>query len=354
MRLSFSLFIFSLFPIACFSQKKGVINVKGSFYDDSTGLDLPTKIYSISKGKKEFLGQSYREEIFNHKYNFNLKPEVDSLAFESEGYETRTLPLYFHGKFDHNIKLYLSIRTLKINARGTNRMEVYFCGGKNPDNQYKMMHYSGNTLHSIRYGRHMVLEMTTDHKSTSHYVVQILSPAREVLSEAAYPLLPGINLVDVSTYSPATRNSNENRVTNTTESLPGAEDSIQANTSSFLSVKEPHPYESGIPSVYFEQGKYALNDEAKKILDEVTQYLNQKPRTKIKIKGFTDGVGEKALNETLARYRAQVVANYLMDRGTPSDVIRVEWQKEEDMNNSEEQKAELSQSRKVTINEIIL
>jgi outer membrane protein OmpA-like peptidoglycan-associated protein len=333
------------------------ILIKGSFYDDSTGLDLPTKVYSVSKGKKQFRGKSRREEIFNHRYEFNLDHKADSLVFESSRYQTKAFKINFHGKFTQNSSALLSIKTLRSGKDNISIRYTIFCKPPNTDNKYKILHYYGDTLHCenhvLALPKSLKDEKMTSNTSTSRYVIQTLSSANEVLSEVEYRSLPGINLVDVSAYPE--NETNENIAVNTTSKSNKLPEKVPElaydSTQDTLTEIKPHSFEElGIPVLYFGQGKYTLEPETIKTLNEIAEYLiNKKIVKRIKIKGYTDGVGDRILNEALAKYRAQVVYNYLINNGLKSDFFTVDWQKENELEKNE---TDLSQFRKVTLTEI--
>jgi outer membrane protein OmpA-like peptidoglycan-associated protein len=65
----------------------------------------------------------------------------------------------------------------------------------------------------------------------------------------------------------------------------------------------------------FEQGSYALSAEARAELDRLADALRQHPDWRLEAEGQTDLPGDPRQNQTLAEYRAQVVATYLVRRG---------------------------------------
>ncbi len=349
----FFLLFFIKGTVTVYSQNFDIL-IKGSFYDDSTGLDLPTKIYSSSNGRKKYLGQSHREEIFNHRYEFHLQHKADYLVFESVGYPSKVYKLNFHGEFAHNSSALLSMKTLRVDKDNINVSYTIFCKPPNMDNKYKILHYYGDTLHCENHI--LVLQKSLNGEimtSNSRYVIQTLSSADEVLSEVKYRPLPGINLVDVCAYAENEINGNTivSTVLKSEKITEKVEEIVYDSSQHTIAEIKPHRFnESGMPVLYFEQGKYILETETIKTLNEIAEYLvNKTYAKKIKIKGYTDGVGDKTLNETLAKYRAQAVYNYLINRGLESNVFIVDWQKENEL---EKKETNLHQFRKVTLTEI--
>ncbi|HET9452110.1 MAG TPA: OmpA family protein [Aggregicoccus sp.] len=74
-------------------------------------------------------------------------------------------------------------------------------------------------------------------------------------------------------------------------------------------------------SVLFRSGSADLLPSAKRRLDEVARAL-QKASNPLVIEGHTDSQGGEALNEELSNRRAEVVRDYLIDRGVEGDRIR--------------------------------
>ena len=71
---------------------------------------------------------------------------------------------------------------------------------------------------------------------------------------------------------------------------------------------------------------------------------------RINVAGYTDNVGKETLNLILAKYRTQVVANYLKNKGVDASQIDLDWKN----HNTDSKKAieELNKYRKVVIEEI--
>jgi outer membrane protein OmpA-like peptidoglycan-associated protein len=305
---------------AAFSQQTAGVTLTGSFYDATSGNDLPAKVYGIKNGSGTFEGEAHPNGNYTT-YSIRLQKGMDSLLFESADYHPKRFPLHFHGNFRNDVQDEIDIETFKLDKPDLAQRYVIFAEPENSKNYYNVIHYRDNELHceqsKVVPATHGVLERDFV-ESNSRYIVQVLSADDAVVSEVEYQVLPGINIVDLSAYP---------------QSAP---------------ITEPHEFsKSGIPVVYFEQSKYELTETAQKLLEEVLVYLKQKPAQKLQVKGYTDGVGDTGLNEALARYRARVVAHYLTGHGVPEANVLVEWE-----NKNTEAKADLNAFRKVTITEI--
>ena len=64
--------------------------------------------------------------------------------------------------------------------------------------------------------------------------------------------------------------------------------------------------------------KFDLNDEAKALLDKVTDWLKSHPDLKVEIAGHTDSKGSDAYNQKLSENRAKAVYDYIVNHGVDS------------------------------------
>ncbi len=77
-------------------------------------------------------------------------------------------------------------------------------------------------------------------------------------------------------------------------------------------------------SVTFASGRADLSPTARAYLDRVSIYLRQTPSIDVLITGYTDSVGPMDLNRALSRYRADVVAAYLAQRGVGTSRLQTQ------------------------------
>jgi outer membrane protein OmpA-like peptidoglycan-associated protein len=77
-------------------------------------------------------------------------------------------------------------------------------------------------------------------------------------------------------------------------------------------------------TIYFDFGKSSLDTESRSALDEVYQKLKQTPGLILKIKGFTDGVGDGKDNMKLAATRSRSARDYLIFKGVRADRMFME------------------------------
>ena len=62
-------------------------------------------------------------------------------------------------------------------------------------------------------------------------------------------------------------------------------------------------------------GESSLQEEEKRQLDVIADYLKAHPGLSVRIEGHTDNTGPEELNLTLSQQRADMVREYLIQRG---------------------------------------
>lgn len=76
-----------------------------------------------------------------------------------------------------------------------------------------------------------------------------------------------------------------------------------------------------LSGVMFETGKATLLPGAEASLTRISDYMNQYPRTRLRIEGHTDNQGSEDTNQRLSLMRAESVADALTQRGIAPDRI---------------------------------
>ncbi len=88
-------------------------------------------------------------------------------------------------------------------------------------------------------------------------------------------------------------------------------------------VKDPQRQET-TNTINFEFGRYSLTPDAKAVLDRFYEQLRDNPTLKLKIHGFTDGIGSKEANLRLSANRSRSARNYLVYKGIRVDRMQME------------------------------
>jgi outer membrane protein OmpA-like peptidoglycan-associated protein/tetratricopeptide (TPR) repeat protein len=74
-----------------------------------------------------------------------------------------------------------------------------------------------------------------------------------------------------------------------------------------------------LKNVFFDTKKTDLKPQSITELDNVVRLMNENPKIKILISGFTDNIGKPADNLTLSKGRAVAVVNYLLNKGIKNE-----------------------------------
>ncbi|MCS6820237.1 MAG: OmpA family protein [Microscillaceae bacterium] len=68
-------------------------------------------------------------------------------------------------------------------------------------------------------------------------------------------------------------------------------------------------------NIFFEYGKYTLQEKSKSELNELIQFMKDNPNVKGEISGHTDNIGNETANQQLSLNRAKAVFDYLTQNG---------------------------------------
>jgi outer membrane protein OmpA-like peptidoglycan-associated protein len=95
----------------------------------------------------------------------------------------------------------------------------------------------------------------------------------------------------------------------------------------------PIPIPNSIPTeqptyidyVLFKSGQAIIDQKYYPELDKIAKFLESNPLKSIRIEGFSDNIGGASDNMKLSKFRANVVARYLISRGANADQITIDW-----------------------------
>jgi peptidoglycan-associated lipoprotein len=74
-----------------------------------------------------------------------------------------------------------------------------------------------------------------------------------------------------------------------------------------------------LPNILYDFGKYDLRPESMVSLDKLVETLNDNPNVTIELMSHTDSRDTEEYNQNLSQQRAQVVVNYLIEKGIAAD-----------------------------------
>jgi peptidoglycan-associated lipoprotein len=74
-----------------------------------------------------------------------------------------------------------------------------------------------------------------------------------------------------------------------------------------------------LPNILYDFGKYDLRPESMVSLDKLIETLNDNPNVTIELMSHTDSRDTEEYNQNLSQQRAQVVVNYLIEKGIAAD-----------------------------------
>jgi outer membrane protein OmpA-like peptidoglycan-associated protein len=78
-----------------------------------------------------------------------------------------------------------------------------------------------------------------------------------------------------------------------------------------------------LSNFYFEKSSSQIEPKSLPQLDKLFNILQLNPNIKLEIIGYTDNNGDPRLNLALSHFRATVISNYLFNRGTAANRIKV-------------------------------
>lgn len=76
-----------------------------------------------------------------------------------------------------------------------------------------------------------------------------------------------------------------------------------------------------LKNIFFDTGSITLRNESKSEIDRLVVLMNNSPKIKVEIAGYTDNIGSKDSNLRLSEQRAESVMNYMVSQKIPSSRI---------------------------------
>ena len=94
---------------------------------------------------------------------------------------------------------------------------------------------------------------------------------------------------------------------------------LQSELSNLQMKQTDRGLELTLKDVLFDFNKTELNAGGERLLDKLAAFINQSSNRQVLIEGFTDSLGTDNYNEQLSQKRAEVVKDYLIDKGVTPD-----------------------------------
>lgn len=327
-----------------------------TLWDANTGIDLKSVLYGVKKGVKMKIAFS------DNKQKLLFKPVIDleSLVFESEGFKELIIPINFIGLFNQKSEIQISLSNSGYILQGNPNPKDYLLFSY--PNDYKTG--TQYELNQIRNGesffvtnltaifeKHQSFILPINEKLLSYeYIIIVKSNIGEVLEKKAFYAKKGLNVID-GCINPILKKTNKKVISETSihESIKINNDTADKKTQGVIFNKDNIRFKTLI--LLFEQTSYELSQDSKNKLDDIVKFLLESPQTKIKIKGFTDNIGDRKLNEALAEFRAKVVNMFILNKGIGQQRIMVDWEKITDGKNLKTEISDLDKQRRVVITE---
>ncbi|WPU65949.1 OmpA family protein [Peredibacter starrii] len=109
----------------------------------------------------------------------------------------------------------------------------------------------------------------------------------------------------------ASADSDKDGIANTEDKCPNTRPGLEVNAYGCT----PDEFASTEIEVLFDTDSAELAAGPKPALDELAQFMEEHPNTKVQIQGHTDNTGPASLNQGLSQQRAEEVADYLKNNG---------------------------------------
>jgi outer membrane protein OmpA-like peptidoglycan-associated protein len=126
-------------------------------------------------------------------------------------------------------------------------------------------------------------------------------------------------------------------------------DSVIADAKAGPVTHEPYVIEKTVLHFNFEFNSSDLDDASRKYLNDLSVALNENMHMKVKLTGHTDNVGSPGFNMRLSFYRANVVAQYLIEKGVRPSRIETQGKGLTEPLNENRSEAERALNRRVEL-----
>ena len=109
------------------------------------------------------------------------------------------------------------------------------------------------------------------------------------------------------------------------------------------------PFAKGKVIIFFRYNSNELTPEAMTALDQIADYLKNRPELKIAVRGYTDAAGVLSYNLSVSQFRANSIKSFLVGKGVPAENLTAIGMGPKDPIASNETQAGREQNRRVEI-----
>ncbi|MBO0936705.1 OmpA family protein [Fibrella sp. HMF5335] len=153
----------------------------------------------------------------------------------------------------------------------------------------------------------------------NRYELLLLDQKEAVLHRQTLTIAPGLNVQTITLPEKATT-----RPKTPVVASPVRPASVTATPAIVGEVPAAAPVlTDNLPTLFFDEGSYALSDATRATLQQLAVYLQQHPDVHLRLVGHTDRLGDEQLNKYLGEFRAKVAANYLHWQGVDDRRLQV-------------------------------
>lgn len=332
-------------PNDCLQVKK-TNELVGSCYNYGTGLDLSIRAYTTAHNEKILLGSSDQ----SGRFKLTVPTSIKKIFFESDGFQTITVPINFIDNSESDCNFQLSIPMFANDSiKKPQLTSLYWCFSLPSDADLKFVLSRLNTsAKTTEFNTKIV-------KSIPGFYLRSINPGKYILKgynsagtevyNEAFNIAPGLNFKKINV-----KHKPDNLITKREDGQHQAD--VNSLTQKPNGVKGDNVRIDKLPNptiVYFDQSSYELRTSSKSLLDSVSSYLINHPNLIARISGYTDNIGEQRLNQTLSEFRARTVAHYLTQKGIQLDKIIAEGKGPEAKNTDTGLEEDKKKSRRVNI-----
>jgi outer membrane protein OmpA-like peptidoglycan-associated protein len=312
--------------------------VVGRCHDFYTALGLKASIYAVVDGTRQKLGEAKDVGKFEPQtgtFRVDVPVRTTQLILEMPGYRTVTIPVSLADAVPTGESFAICnwgemtpVDSLPKSTKLQKMHEQFIYGHFIlPDSlrsdwiMYRLTNLNGGkdviVGTSARKNENSV--RIPIHAQPGEYMAVLTDKKGRVLSVETVIVKPGITFKTIWAQYP--RAVSNNVPVQSQQSVNQPYTSANVEPTGIVNVPSPVITAPSATTLYFDQSSYDLRTQTRHTLDSLTGVLTAQPSLQAIISGYTDNVGQRTPNLTLAEYRARTVATYLTQRGITPERI---------------------------------